>query len=137
MARSKDGHPLGKMTEHLDLPFPPELKLRLNAVAAVAGAASEGSPSPTTWARDELEKAIEGNWAMRNGIAIPDRHRELWVATIATLRGMKPDEWKRVELDKRIAGEWVFITRRVGLTPALDQSEEIRNLSRHSDKPGS
>lgn len=125
MARSRHSHPLGKMTEHLDLPFPPELKLKLNAVAAIDGT------SPTTWARDDLEKSIEGAWALRNGIALPDR--ELWVAALATIRGMKAEDWKRLELDKRIAGEWIFMRRRVGPRPGFDQSEESRKLSGGSD----
>jgi len=57
MARARDPHPLGKLSAtHLDIPFPPELRLKLNAVAAV-----DGKP-PTTWARDLLEQAIEGRW---------------------------------------------------------------------------
>lgn len=56
MARSRDRHPMGKLTAHLDIPFAPELLLKLNSVAAV------DCKSPTTWARDLLEQAIEGRW---------------------------------------------------------------------------
>lgn len=58
MARPRDPHPLGKCAEErLDLGLPAELKLRLQAVALMHG------KTPTTWARDVLEKAIEGEWA--------------------------------------------------------------------------
>lgn len=57
MSRARDRHPLGKLTAaHLDIPFPPELRLKLNSIAAIDG------KQPTTWARDLLEQAIEGRW---------------------------------------------------------------------------
>lgn len=57
MARPRDRHPLGKCDEvRLELSLPAKLKKRLNAIATL-----HGKP-PTTWARDALEKAIEGEW---------------------------------------------------------------------------
>lgn len=70
MARPRDRHPLGKCAEdRLDISMPAELKLRLNAVAALH------RKTPTTWARDTLEKAIEGEFIFmtrRVGGAGPD-----------------------------------------------------------------
>ena len=56
MARNPDRHPMGKLSAHLDIPFAPELLLKLNTIAAI-----DGKPG-TTWARDVLEQAIEGRW---------------------------------------------------------------------------
>lgn len=58
MARHAKQHPLGKVTQgkRIDIPLPEELNKRLTAIAFLA------SVSPTEWARDHLEKAIEGEW---------------------------------------------------------------------------
>lgn len=58
MARSRDQHPLGKCSQgkRLDLGLPDPLTHRLEVIAGMHGKA------PTTWARDVLEKAIEGEW---------------------------------------------------------------------------
>ena len=58
MARSRDAHPLGKCSlgKRLDIGLPDPLNHRLEVIAGVHG------KTPTTWARDVLEKAIEGEW---------------------------------------------------------------------------
>ena len=58
MARSRDAHPLGKCSlgKRLDLALPDPLNHRLQIIAAMYG------KTPTTWARDVLEKEIEGEW---------------------------------------------------------------------------
>ena len=58
MARSRYPHPIGKCSEgeRLDIGLPGVLKQKLNAIATL-----HGKPA-TTWARDALEKAIEGEW---------------------------------------------------------------------------
>lgn len=59
MARTRDAHPLGKVSqfERLELHIAPELKQRLNIIAGLHG------KSATALARDALEKWIEGEWA--------------------------------------------------------------------------
>lgn len=58
MSRHKTAHPLGKVSlgKRLDVPLPEELKRRLEVIAMLA------NTTPTEWARDHLEKAIEGEW---------------------------------------------------------------------------
>lgn len=57
MSRTRDPHPLGKCAEErIEISVPAEMKRRLSAIATLHGKA------PTTWARDALEKAIEGEW---------------------------------------------------------------------------
>lgn len=57
MARPRDRHPLGKCAEdRFEIAVPAELKRRLAAIAAIHG------KTATAWARDALEKAIEGEW---------------------------------------------------------------------------
>lgn len=75
MARSRDPHPLGKCSEErLEILMPELLKKRLNAVATL-----HGKPA-TAWARDVLEKAIEGEWVFiqrRVGAAVgKQQHQE-------------------------------------------------------------
>ena len=58
MGRPRDPHPLGKCTEErIEMAIPAEMKRRLAAISTLHG------KSPTGWARDVLEKAIEGEWA--------------------------------------------------------------------------
>lgn len=56
--RPSTPHPLGKCVggKRLDIALPDPLLHRLEVIAALHGKA------PTTWARDVLEKAIEGEW---------------------------------------------------------------------------
>jgi plasmid stability protein len=57
MARSRDAHPLGKCSEErVEILVPGLLKKRLHAIATIHG------KTATAWARDVLEKAIEGEW---------------------------------------------------------------------------
>jgi len=66
MARPRDRHPLGKCAsgKRLDIALPDPLQHRLELVAGMHG------KSATTWARDTLEKAIEGEWVfMRRRVA--------------------------------------------------------------------
>jgi len=58
MARPRDRHPLGKCSlgKRLDIALPDPLNHRLELIAGMHG------KTPTTWARDVLEKAIEGEW---------------------------------------------------------------------------
>ena len=66
MARPRDRHPLGKCSEErLDIAMPAELKRRLGAIATLHG------KSATTWARDALEKAIEGEWIFMKRRVVP------------------------------------------------------------------
>jgi hypothetical protein len=59
VARPKEPHPLGKVSAgaRLDIPMPDQLHRRLMILAALQGI------SPTTWARDALERVIEGEFA--------------------------------------------------------------------------
>lgn len=57
LSRKPESHPLGKLNERLDIPFPSALKARLVSVAAVHG------QSAAEFARDVLEKIVEGEWA--------------------------------------------------------------------------
>lgn len=58
MARTPGRHPLGKCGEtRFEISLPEELRRRLHHIAGLNGMAD------TTWARDVLEKAIEGEWA--------------------------------------------------------------------------
>lgn len=58
MPRNRDPHPLGKCAEErIEISVPTELKRRLTAIAALH------DKTHTAWARDVLEKAIEGEWA--------------------------------------------------------------------------
>lgn len=57
MRARRNSHPLGKcIEERLDLTMPAELKERLAVIARLH------AKTPTAWARDTLEKAIEGEW---------------------------------------------------------------------------
>lgn len=58
MARPKKPHPLGKVSAgaRLDVAMPEDLFRRLQLIAAVNGS------TPTAWARDALERVIEGEW---------------------------------------------------------------------------
>lgn len=57
MGRNRDPHPLGKLAEErIEISVPTEMKRRLSAIATLHG------KTPTAWARDVLEKAIEGEW---------------------------------------------------------------------------
>ena len=58
MARHDRQHPLGKVSlaKRLDIPLPETLKKRLDVLAMLE------NKTPTEWARDSLEKAIEGEW---------------------------------------------------------------------------
>jgi len=66
MSRPRDTHPLGKCVggKRLDIALPDPLQHRLEIIAGCHG------KSPTAWARDALEKAIEGEWVfMRRRVA--------------------------------------------------------------------
>lgn len=56
--RHKTRHPLGKVTlgKRLDIPLPENLNKRLELIALIE------NTTPTEWARDALEKMIEGEW---------------------------------------------------------------------------
>lgn len=70
MARPRDPHPLGKVSEgkRLDIGLPVELEKKLDAIAMLHG------KLPTTWARDTLEKAIEGEWVFITRRSVPRDH---------------------------------------------------------------
>jgi len=76
MPRHDRPHPLGKVTrgKRLDLSLPGAMFEKLQAIATL-----HGQPA-TTWARDLIEKAIEGEWAfMQRRIAgnDPDNARRI------------------------------------------------------------
>jgi len=57
MGRSRDPHPLGKCAEErLDIPMPAELKEKLSMLASLHRL------NATAYAREILEKVIEGEW---------------------------------------------------------------------------
>ncbi|MCC7484594.1 MAG: hypothetical protein IT529_06350 [Burkholderiales bacterium] len=59
MARPAKPHPLGKCSAgpRLDVAMPPELWRRMQIIAGLQG------QTPTAWARDAIERVIEGEWA--------------------------------------------------------------------------
>jgi hypothetical protein len=74
LSRSGVSHPLGKCEDRLDIPVPAALKEKISAVAVLYGKGA------AEWARDALEKLVEGELAfMRrrvNGEAVPGDGRK-------------------------------------------------------------
>lgn len=56
-SRSGSTHPMGKCDDRLDIPVPTALKERISAVATLSGKGA------AEWARDALEKLVEGELA--------------------------------------------------------------------------
>lgn len=70
MARHKHPHPLGKVSQgkRLDISLPEKLDQRLQVISLLAGT------TPTQWARDALEKMIEGEWVFMQRRINPSTH---------------------------------------------------------------
>lgn len=56
-SRRPESHPLGKIDDRLDIPCPNAFKAKLTSIAAVHG------QSAAEFARDALEKIVDGEWA--------------------------------------------------------------------------